>query len=214
MIRVLIADDHAVVRAGLDELLSGVCDLEVVGVARDGEQAISLADETRPDVVLMDLSMPGLDGISATSAIRRRQPAAQVVALTSFADRDRILGAIDAGAIGYLLKDSEPEELIRGIRSAAQGDAPLAPQAARELIVRWRAPPRAPQPDLTDREREILDLVAAGHPNKVIALRLGIAEKTVKNHLSRIFQAIGVSDRTQAALWVRRGGTGETAADV
>jgi DNA-binding NarL/FixJ family response regulator len=207
MIRVLIADDHAIVRAGLHELLSGARDVEVVAVASGGEEAIGLADETHPDVVLMDLSMPGLDGIAATRTIHERQPGTHVVALTSFADRDRILGAIDAGAIGYLLKDSEPEELLRGIRSAAEGDSPLAPQAARELIISRRQPSVPPPPELTDREREILDLVADGHPNKVIALRLRIAEKTVKNHLSRIFQVIGVTDRTQAALWVQRGGS-------
>jgi DNA-binding NarL/FixJ family response regulator len=204
MIRVLVVDDHAVVRTGLEELLNAADDVEVVGVARDGDEAVRLCTQLGPDVVLMDLSMPGTDGIVATRRIHEQGSGAHVVALTSFADRDRILGALDAGAIGYLLKDAEPDELIRGVRAAAIGDSPLAPQAARELLRSRRQAPAVVAGDLTDREREILNLVADGLPNKVIAIRLHIAEKTVKNHLSRIFQAIGVTDRTQAALWVKR----------
>jgi DNA-binding NarL/FixJ family response regulator len=204
VIRVVLADDHAVVRAGLQELLGATADIEVVGVARDGEEAVRVCREQAPGVVLMDLSMPRLDGVAATRALTERADGPRVVALTSFSDRDRILAAIDAGAIGYLLKDAEPEELLRGVRSAAGGDSPLAPSAARELVRSRQRPPRAVPAPLTDREREILALVGEGLANKVIAMRLHIAEKTVKNHLSHIFQLLEVSDRTQAALWFQR----------
>jgi DNA-binding NarL/FixJ family response regulator len=152
----------------------------------------------------MDLSMPVMDGIEATKRILRADPDARVVVLTSLTDRERILGALDAGALGYLLKDAEPEELFRGIRAAAQGDAPLDPRAARELLTA-RASDR-PDSGLTERERAVLALVGSGLPNKLIALRLGISEKTVKAHLTNVFRAIGVSDRTQAALWAQRNG--------
>ncbi|HEU4977101.1 MAG TPA: response regulator transcription factor [Baekduia sp.] len=208
MIRVLIADDHRLVRAGLEQLLQGSGEVEVVGSAAGGAEAVELDARTRPDVVLMDLSMPDLDGIDATRAILERRPGARVLVLTSFSERDRVLAALDAGAAGYLLKDAEPDELLRGIRAAAAGDAPLAPRAARALLEARRegAPPVADggRTGLSPREREILDLLAEGLPNKLIALRLGIAEKTVKNHLSRIFQVLGVTDRTQAALAARR----------
>jgi DNA-binding NarL/FixJ family response regulator len=203
MIRVLVADDHGVVRAGLVELLSQAQDIEVVGAASGGRQAVELAIDRRPDVVLMDLSMPGVDGIEATRELQQRATPAHVVVLTSFSDRRRIVAAIDAGAIGYLLKDAEPDELLRGVRAAARGESPLDPKAARQLVAARREPP-GPEEQLTEREREILELVAKGQPNKVIALRLQIAEKTVKNHLSHIFQILGVSDRTQAALWVHQ----------
>jgi DNA-binding NarL/FixJ family response regulator len=201
-IRVLIVDDHALVRTGLEQLLGGVPDIVVVGSARDGAEAVALADERLPDVVLMDLSMPGADGIAATRTIGAAHPGVHVVALTSFSDRERILHAVDAGAIGYLLKDAEPDELIRGVRAAARGEAPFAPKAALALVTE-RAGPQQARP-LTGREREVLALVAQGLPNKVIARRLEISEKTVKAHLTSVFQAIGVSDRTQAALWARR----------
>jgi DNA-binding NarL/FixJ family response regulator len=202
MIRVFITDDHGLVRAGLEQLLSGTDDIEVVGTAAGGREAIDKVAAAGPDVVLMDVSMPDLDGIAATRGVLERCPECQVVVLTSFSDRDRIVAALDAGAIGYLLKDAEPDELLRGIRAAARGESPLAPKAARQLIAGRSAP--APQEQLTAREREILALIAAGTPNKVIARTLGIAEKTVKNHISRIFQAIGVTDRTQAALWAQK----------
>jgi len=202
MIRVLVADDHGLVRAGLEQLLSGADDIEVVGTAAGGREAIERAGEHAPDVVLMDLSMPDLDGIAATREVLERCPDCQVVVLTSFSDRDRIVAALDAGAIGYLLKDAEPEELLRGIRAAARGESPLDPKAARALITGRRTP--APRDQLTDREREILMLIAAGTPNKVIARKLEIAEKTVKNHVTRIFETIGVTDRTQAALWAQK----------
>jgi DNA-binding NarL/FixJ family response regulator len=204
VIRLLIVDDHAIVRAGLERLLSAEPDLDVVAAVGGGGEAVAVVDDTAPDVVLMDLSMPGMDGIAATRAIRDRSPGTEVVVLTSFSDRERILQALDAGAIGYLLKDGEPDELVRGVRAAARGESPLDPKAARQLIASRAAAPPPPDPraELTEREREVLALLAEGTPNKVIARRLDIAEKTVKNHVSRIFQALGVTDRTQAALWV------------
>jgi DNA-binding NarL/FixJ family response regulator len=202
VIRVLIADDHAVVRAGLEQLLESAEDITVVGAAADGEQAASLAQEHHPDVALMDLSMPGIGGIEATRRIRAAEPAVHVVVLTSFSDRERILEALDAGALGYLLKDAEPDELLRGVRAAARGEAPLAPKAALALITERAGHPEAQT--LTAREREVLSLVGKGLPNKLIARQLSISEKTVKAHLTSIFQRIGVSDRTQAALWAQR----------
>ena len=204
MIRVFVADDHALVRAGLEQLLATAEDMHVAGSASGGREAVDAVAASDVDVVLMDLSMPDLDGISATRELRRRKPEAQVVVLTSFSDRERILAAVDAGAIGYLLKDAEPEELLSGIRAAARGESPLAPKAARQLITSRRQP--APEDQLTEREQEILALIAQGQPNKLIARRLDIAEKTVKNHVSRIFQTLGVTDRTQAALWAQRNG--------
>jgi DNA-binding NarL/FixJ family response regulator len=204
MIRVVIADDHNLVRAGLAQLLADADDIDVVGMAGDGHEAVTLATEHEADVVLMDLSMPELDGIEATRAIGDKSPDSRVVVLTSFSDRARILDALDAGAIGYLLKDTEPDELMRGIRAAARGESPLAPKAAHQLISSRRRP--APVDQLTDREREILALVAKGHANKRIAHQLQISENTVKNHVTRIFQALDVTDRTQAALWAQRHG--------
>jgi DNA-binding NarL/FixJ family response regulator len=200
MIRVLLADDHGVVRDGLARLLGSVADIEVVGAAADGDQAVKLAREHRPDVVLMDLRMPGMDGSEATRRLLESDPAMHVVILTSFSERDEILGALDAGAIGYLLKDAEPDELIRGVRAAAQGDSPLDPKAARTLIGSRGTGQSHP---LTDREKEVLQLVARGLPNKLIARELGISEKTVKAHLTTVFQRIGVTDRVQAAMWAR-----------
>jgi DNA-binding NarL/FixJ family response regulator len=205
VIGVLIADDHPALRAGLEELLGGADDLSVVGSASNGDEAVALVRELRPDVVLMDLEMPDVDGVEATRRIAAEVPAPRVVVLTSFSDRPRILDALDAGAVGYLLKDAEPDELIRGIRVAAEGHSPLDPRAAAEVIDVHHA--RA-EPQLSAREREILGLVAAGHPNKVVAVRLGISEKTVKNHLSAVFAKIEVTDRTQAALWAQRNGLG------
>ena len=204
MIRVLLADDHAVVRSGLSQLLATVEDMEVVGAASDGAEAVTLALAQRPDVTLMDLSMPVMDGIEAITRVRAQDPAARIVVLTSFSDRERILDALDAGAIGYLLKDAEPEELIRGVRAAAAGEAPLAPKAA-SAVLTARTEQR-PAADLTPREREVLALLAGGKANKQIARELGISEKTVKAHLTRVFEAIGVSDRTAAALWAQRHG--------
>jgi DNA-binding NarL/FixJ family response regulator len=201
VIRVLLVEDHAVVRAGLERLLGGVDDIEVVGAAADGSEALELVEECAPDVVLMDLSMPRVDGVAATRRIATAKPEVRVVILTSFSDRDRILDALDAGAVGYLLKDAEPDEVIRGVRAAARGESPLAPKAAQEVL---QARVRRPAVELSTREREVLALVAEGLPNKQIARRLDISEKTVKTHLTRVFQQIGVTDRTQAALWARQ----------
>jgi DNA-binding NarL/FixJ family response regulator len=205
-IRILLADDHDVVRRGLTALLDGTDGFAVVGAAADGEEAVALAGEHRPDVVLMDLSMPGVDGIEATRRLMAERPESRVVVLTSFSDRERILDALDAGAVGYLLKDAEPDELLRGIAAAARGESPLAPKAAKAVLTA-RAESR-PAAELTAREQEVLALLAEGLANKQIARRLGIAEKTVKAHLTSVFQSIGVTDRTQAALWARSHGIG------
>ncbi len=204
MIRVAVVDDHAIVRNGLVQLLSVDPELDVVGAAGDGGAAVALCAEQRPDVVLMDLSMPGMDGVEATRRIIEASPGAQVVVLTSFVDRERVLAALDAGAIGYLLKDAEPEELLRGVHAAARGESPLDPRAARTMLGAQRA--TGPLEDLTEREREVLSLVAEGLPNKQIGRRLGISEKTVKAHLTHVFRTIGVDDRIQAGLWARRQG--------
>ena len=204
LIRVLVVDDHAVVREGLEQLALATPDLELVGAAANGHDAVELAVERKPDVVLMDLSMPGSDGIEATARLRDRVPSAQVVALTSFSDRGRVLGALEAGAVGYLLKDATPDEIVAGIRAAARGESPLAPKVARTVLEEHADK----DSELRSREREILGLLAAGHPNKVIARRLGITEKTVKSHLTSIYRQIGVTDRVQAALWARDHGIG------
>jgi DNA-binding NarL/FixJ family response regulator len=200
----MVVDDHAVVRTGLGELLGAAPDMRVVATAEDGERAVERYAEVRPDVVLMDLSMPGLDGIEATRRIVSSGDAVQVVVLTSFSDRDRIVAALDAGAVGYLLKDADPEEILRGVRAAAEGGSPLDPRAARTMLAARRGP--AGETGLTDREREVLALIAEGLPNKLIARRLEISEKTVKAHATSAFRRIGVDDRTQAALWARRNG--------
>ena len=204
MIRVAIVDDHAVVRAGLEQVIDLADDIELVGSGTDGTEAEGIATRLEPDVVLMDLSMPGLDGIEATKRVLAARPGTQVLVLTSFSDRDRILKALDAGACGYLLKDAEPDELLRAIRAAARGEAPLSPRAAQALLSARREP--SPVAALSEREQEVLSLVAAGMANKQIAQRLGISEKTVKAHLTRVFREIGVFDRTQAALWAQRHG--------
>jgi DNA-binding NarL/FixJ family response regulator len=200
-IRVLLCDDHALVRESLTGLLGGFGGIEVVGAAADGSQAVEMAAELQPDVVLMDLSMPVMDGVEATRRVLERVPGARVVVLTSFAHDDRVLDALGAGATGYLLKDAEGAEVVRGIQAAARGEVPLDPRAARAVLS--RKPVADPQAGMTAREREVLSLISAGMANKVIARRLGISEATVKAHLTRIYRHIGVADRTQAAIWAR-----------
>jgi DNA-binding NarL/FixJ family response regulator len=203
VVRVVIADDHAVVRRGLTGLIDNADDLTVVGVAEDGRTAIELVRQHRPDVVLMDLQMPGVDGVEATRTIVAEELGAEVLVLTSFSDASRIVAAIDAGAVGYLLKDAEPCDLLDGVRAVARGESPLDPKAAR-LLLRSRTAGDDDQVELSPRELEVLRLVVEGLVNKQIARRLGITERTVKAHLTSVFQRIGVADRTQAALWAQR----------
>jgi DNA-binding NarL/FixJ family response regulator len=201
VIRVLLIDDHALVRAGLARLIASDPELEVVGQAGDGSTGATLARDLKPDVALVDLAMPGMDGIETTRRVLNASAATQVVVLTAFSDRVQVLAALDAGARGYLLKDAEPDELLRGIRAAARGESPLDPRAAHAVLTRQTVGAA-----LTTREREVLQLVAEGLPNKQIARALGISEKTVKAHMTKIFAAIGVTDRTAAALWAHRNG--------
>ncbi len=203
MIRVLVVDDHRVVRMGLKALLEETDDIDMVGWAADGEEATRMAMELQPHVVLMDLSMPKMDGVEATRSIKAQNPDMSIVVLTSFSDRGRVLAALDAGAIGYQLKDAETESLLDGIRNAANGHAPLDPRVATEVLAS-RTAVEDEGLKLTARETEVLDLLGEGMLNKQIARRLGISESTVKSHLTRIFQTIGVQDRTQAALWLER----------
>ena len=204
MITVLIVDDHAIVRTGLAQLLGTTEDLRLIGEAADGEQAVAKAARLRPDVVLMDLSMPGTDGVAATARILAENPGIHVLVLTSFSDQARILDALHAGAEGYLLKHAEPETILSGIREIVAGGSPLDPKAARVLLTNRRAP--RPSVRLTDREWEVLRMVGDGLPNKTIARRLGITERTVKAHLTSVYHQLGVTDRTQAALWAQRQG--------
>jgi DNA-binding NarL/FixJ family response regulator len=203
-IRVAIADDHRVVRVGLEQLLCHLRGRVARWSADGGEAAVSLCVAERPDVLLLDLSMPDLDGVEVTRRLADGAAEIRIVVFTSFSDRERIVQALDAGAIGYLLKDAEPEEIHGAIRAAARGEAPLAPKAAAALLAERSSRPTPV--DLTGREREVLSLVVAGMANKQIARRLGISEKTVQGHLTNLFQRIGVADRTQAALWAERTG--------
>ncbi len=200
MIRVLVVDDHAMVRSGLTALLLASGDIAVVGQAPDGRVAVDQAREHQPDVVLMDLSMPVMDGAEATREVLAVAPDAKVVVLTSFSDRDRVNAALRSGAVGYQLKDGDPAELLAAVRAAAAGHAPLDPRVARVLL-----PTLGEQSGdgLSPREREVLRLVAQGLANKQIGRALGISERTVKAHLGRVFREIGVVDRTSAALWAR-----------
>ena len=204
MIRVLIVDDHAVVRRGLTNLLDAAEGITVVGAVEDGSRAAAAVLSLEPDIVLMDLSMPTVDGIAGTRAVLEARPATKVIVLTSFSEGARILAALEAGAVGYLLKDAEPEDIVRAVRDSAAGGVPISPQAARALLPGNR--PAARSDALTARERQVLALVAAGLPNKSIARRLEISEKTVKAHLTRVFTVLGVQDRTSAALWAQRHG--------
>ena len=204
MIRVLIADDHGVVRDGLAGVFAAQPDLELVASVENGAEAVESCRSTAPDVVLMDLEMPVLDGIEATRTIRAERPATAVLVLTSFSDVRRITAALDAGAAGYLLKDASADDVLRGIRAAASGGAPIDPHAARLLLEAKDAPD--PLDGISPREREVFGLLLDGLPNKLIAQRLGISEKTVKTHLTNIFRRIDVTDRVQAVLWAERQG--------
>ena len=198
-VRILIADDHNVVRQGLRMFLALDADLQVVGEAIDGAEALRLTRQLRPDVVLMDLLMPVMDGIAATAAIRREVPDTEVLALTSVLEDASVIGAVRAGAIGYLLKDTQAEELCRAIKAAAAGQVQLPPQVAARLMREVRTP-ESPE-TLTERETEVLRLLARGQANKEIARDLHIGEKTVKTHVSNILAKLGVQSRTQAALY-------------
>jgi len=201
MIDVLVVDDHALMRAGLSGLIAAAPDMQLAGTAGDGLQAIEAVGVLAPRVVLMDLSMPVLDGVSATRQITEEHPDVEVLVLSSFSDQERVIEALDAGAIGYVLKDTDPNDLLEAIRSAARGHSPLDPQVARTVLHARRRP--APVVELTEREQEVLALVGRGMANKQIARALGIREGTVKAHLTSVFQRVGVRDRTSAALWAR-----------
>lgn len=202
MIRLVIADDHPIVRAGLVGLLDDEPGFEVVGEAADGQAAVAVVERCRPDVVLMDLRMPVLDGVGATTRLVQSGTDARILILTTYESDDQILAAIEAGASGYLLKAAPQEEIVAGIRSVAEGQTALSPQVAVRLVERMRQP----TPTLSDRELEVLRLVAAGRSNKQIAADLGIGESTVKTHLLRMFDKLGVGDRTRAVtLAMERG---------
>lgn len=200
MIAVLLVDDHPLVRAGLASLIGSTDDLTVVGEAADGAAAVELVAAVTPDVVLMDLSMPGMDGVTATREVLAIAPQLRVVVLTSFHDRERVTGALQAGAVGYLLKDSDPAQVLAAIRTAAAGHTPLDPRVAGVLLPQ---PAADTGPDLSAREGEVLDLIATGMSNRQIARALGISERTVKVHAGNVFRRLGVQDRTSAALWAR-----------
>jgi len=197
-IRILIADDHGMVRQGLRMYLKLDPELEIVGEAGDGAEAVRLAHELKPDVVLMDLLMPVMDGITATDVIRRELPDTEVIALTSVLEDSAVVGAVRAGAIGYLLKDTSSDDLCQAIKAAAAGQVQLSPQAAAQLMHEMRTPESLPA--LTERETDVLRLLAQGQSNKQISHSLSIGEKTVKTHVSNILNKLGVSSRTQAAL--------------
>jgi DNA-binding NarL/FixJ family response regulator len=205
-VRVLIVDDHAVVREGLRAFLELQDRMEVIGEAGDGREAIEEAERLRPDVILMDLVMPRLDGVEAMRELHEQVPAARVIVLTSFLDDERLVPALRAGAAGYLLKNVEPQELARAIRLADAGEAMIDPAVAARLVDALVEVRGDEGPKLTRREQEVLELIGRGLANKRIALELGIAEKTVKTHVSHVLAKLGVDDRTQAAVVAVRAG--------
>lgn len=205
-ISVLMVDDHRLVRQGLQDFLELQDDIEVVGEASSGEEGVQLAQDVLPDVVLMDLVLPGIDGVEATRRIKAASPSTQVIVLTSFTDDDKVFPAIKAGAISYLLKDVQPEELARAIRAAQRNEAVLHPEVAAKLMQEFNIPRPADNPveQLTERELEVLRLIARGKSNKEIADTLIISEKTVKTHVSNILSKLHLADRTQAAIYALR----------
>jgi NarL family two-component system response regulator LiaR len=207
-IRVLIVDDHTIVRKGVRALLNEVEGIEVVGEASDGQEAVNQVESLEPDVVLMDLVMPGMDGITATSQITSHKPDVHVLALTSFATDDKVFPAIKAGALGYLLKDSDPEDLVRSIRQVNRGEPALQPNIARKVLLELRQPIKGtPTPDpLTERELEVLRLVAKGMSNQEIANQLVVEEVTVRTHVSHILSKLHLANRVQATLYALREG--------
>ncbi|MCF6734247.1 response regulator transcription factor [Blastococcus sp. KM273129] len=202
MIRVLVVDDHSIVRTGLAHLLGTAADVVCVGTEAHGRAGLAAVAALRPDVLLLDLSMPVLDGVEVIRALRAAGDPVRILVLTSFADADLVLAAVHAGADGYLLKQSEAETVLDGVRAVVRGDAPVDPAVARSLLSEVRG--RAQADPLTEREREVLELIRQGQPNKSIARRLAISERTVKAHVTHILQRLGVADRTQAALWAER----------
>lgn len=202
-IRVLIADDHSMVRQGLEMYFDGDPEVTLVGEARNGEEAVDLARKLQPDVVLMDLLMPNLDGIGATARIKQEMPEVEVVAMTSFLEESKVTEALEAGASGYLLKDAQADEVVQAVRSAHAGEVHLDPAVARLLASRMRERRLKPEPaePLTEREREVLGLVARGMSNKEIAGELAITERTARTYVSNILGKLGLASRTQAALF-------------
>jgi len=211
-IRVLIADDHPMFRKGLLALLQSVTDLEVVGQATTGQEAIDLAEQLQPDVILMDLQMPGGSGIAATRAITMAAPAVRILVVTLFEDDDSVFMALRAGARGYILKDADEDELVRALRAVARGEAIFSPAIATRVLTFFAAarPNTPPEffPTLTNREREILILIAQGHSNRAIAVRLSLSGKTVSNYVSAIFSKLQVADRAEAIIRARDAGLG------
>ena len=209
IISILLVDDHTIVREGLKTLLELFEDIQVVGEAANGKSAVEIASQLQPDVILMDLIMPEMDGIQTTSEIHERYPAIKVIALTSFLEDDKIVPAIQAGATSFLLKDVTPDALVEAIRAAYRGESRLNPQITKKLMEKVTSQPKSaesPAADLTDREMEVVRLVAEGLSNKDIAARLVISEKTVKTHVSSILSKLHLNDRTQLAVYALKSG--------
>jgi NarL family two-component system response regulator LiaR len=206
-IRILVVDDHIVVRKGLVAMLETEADLQVVGEASNGAEAVKLAQELLPDVAIMDLVMPVMDGIEATRQIKASAPSVNVLVLTSFSTNDKVLPSLNAGAIGYLLKDSSPGELIRAIQQVARGEGSLHPSVTRQVLAQMQAPAsHSPEEELTEREREVLQHMARGYSNAEIAKLMVVSQATVHTHVSRILAKLNLSSRTQAALYALKKG--------